>query len=149
MRIALGADHRGYAYKEEIKKRLHFIGQKKIDWLDYGTHSAERTDYPLFVTPVCRAIQLAEADCGVLVCASGVGMSIAANRFSGIYAALVWNASVARMSREDDKSNVLIIPSDFVTIDDAITMIDAWLFATFKEGRYQQRIALIDELGGV
>lgn len=149
MRIAIGADHRGYAYKEQIKKQIVHAQQHAITWIDVGTDNEERTDYPLFVTPVCKALQSKTAEYGILLCASGVGMSIAANRFSGIYAALVWNADVACMSREDDKSNVLVIPADFVSIEESVTMINAWLAASFKEDRYQQRIAMIDALGGV
>lgn len=146
MIIALGADHRGYAHKEIIKQAVHFH-DAGITFLDFGTKSAERTDYPLFVKPICQALQKGSAQLGILLCGSGIGMCIAANRFDRIYAGVVWNSSVARAAKEDDNINILVIPSDFVSDTDILNCVASWLHARFKAGRYQDRIAMIDKLG--
>lgn len=139
MKIGIGADHRGYDLKQ-------FLMQSFPDyiWLDEGTHSTERTDYPLYAHKVCKAILAGTISCGILLCGTGVGMAIAANRYKGIYAALCWNDEVARLARQDDGANVLVLPSDFITYDQAALMVHAWLSAQFKGGRYQERLQLID-----
>lgn len=143
--IVIGVDHRGYQMKEFLKKQL-VIPQMTISWLDVGAYSEQRSDYPEFAIAACTALLEGKADVGILICGSGVGMAITANRFSKIYAALAWNDTVARLSREDDNSNVLVLPSDFVTNEQAISMVIAWLTADFKNGRYKQRIAMIDSI---
>ena len=85
-----------------------------------------------------------KAERGILLCGSGIGMVIAANRFKGIYAALCWNEAIARVAREDDGSNLLVLPSDFVHEDDAVALVQVWLKAAFKGGRYQVRLDMLD-----
>ncbi len=143
MKIAIGADHHGFAGKEFIKENLSI---KDIEWLDVGTFDEERTDYPIFAQKVCKTMQEGQADRGILLCATGIGMSIAANRFKKIYAGLAWNEEIARLSREDDNANVLVLPSDYVSNELMVAMVHAWLAASFNEGRYEQRIAMIDQL---
>lgn len=143
--IAIGADHRGYAAKQIL------LGQAEVDgiiieWVDCGTDSDERTDYPIYAQRVCHRVQESETDFGVLVCGTGVGMAIAANRFFGIYAALVWNAEIARRSREEDKANVLVLPADYLEHDEIMHCLKAWLSAEFIESRYGKRIDMIDTL---
>lgn len=145
MIIALGTDHRGFAHKEFIKKTF----AHEIDFVDCGAYSSDRTDYPLFAKPVCRAIQEGRAHAGILLCGSGIGMAVMANRFKGVYAAVVWSADVARAAKQDDNVNVLVIPSDFIHQEEIAACVQAWLSARFKQGRYQERIAMIDALGGV
>jgi ribose 5-phosphate isomerase B len=140
MKISIGADHRGFPLKGEIVK---FFSQ--VEWLDVGTNSAERTDYPIYAKRVCKEVLDGNVQAGILVCGSGVGVSIAANRFKGIYAALCWNRAVAQMAKEDDKANVLVIPADFVSTPEAFAIVSAWLKATFKGGRYQDRLTMVDE----
>jgi len=101
MKIAIGADHNGFAAKKYIQQQL-----PDIDWLDVGTFNEERTDYPIFAKKVSKAILNGEAQEGVLLCGTGVGMAIAANRFPGIYAGLAWNEEIARLSKEDDNVNI-------------------------------------------
>lgn len=139
--LAIGADHRGYDLKEYIKKELH----DHITWIDVGTHSTERADYPLFAQRVADLINKGMVSEGILLCGSGVGMSIAVNRYQKIYAALVWNEKVAHLAKEHDNANVLIIPADFVSQELAIAMINAWRSARFHEDRYQKRIEMIDQ----
>ncbi len=141
MNIAIGADHRGFAYKEFIKKQF-----AAITWHDVGTYSADRTDYPIFSKALCDLISQGKAQAGILICGSGVGMAIAANRYSAIYAGVAWNEAVARVAKEDDNINVLVIPSDFITQEMAVACINAWMAASFKKGRYQERISMIDAI---
>lgn len=138
--IAIGADHRGFLLKEYIMRHV-----SSVQWLDSGTYSIERTDYPLFVEPVVDALLKGTVQYGILICGSGVGMAVAANRHPGIYAAVVWNPEVARKAKEDDNSNVLVLPADYLSYEEAVACIISWLGATFKEGRYQERLSLIDK----
>ena len=144
--IAIGADHRGFAHKEYLKKMAAPLGMH-ITWIDVGAFNSDRSDYPLFARAACQELLAGRAHRALLICGSGVGMAIAANRFKGIYAALVWNEEVARVSREDDNTNVLALPSDFVTVEQAVTIVQAWLKAEFRGGRYQERVAALDTLG--
>lgn len=146
MIIALGTDHRGYALKEFLKKQSSF-GTIEISWLDVGAFDAERSDYPLFAKSVCQAVLTGKATYGILLCSTGVGMAIAANRFKGIFAAVVWNDSIARASKEDDNVNVLVLPADELSEEAVLGVVAAWLGAKFKEGRYRERVAQIDNLG--
>ena len=141
--LAIGADHRGYKFKQKLLQHDDLDGIA-IEWFDAGTDSKERTDYPLYVPPVCDAVLDGSADAGILLCGSGQGMAIAANRYRGIYAALVWNETVAELAKMDDGTNVLVIPADFVSEEQAVNMVAAWLAATFKGGRYAERLEMID-----
>ncbi len=143
MNIVIGADHRGYEHKEYIKKQLS-NEKKAIEWLDVGAFDMERSDYPVFAKAVAKAILDGKAQLGILICGSGVGMAVVANRYPKIYAALVWNEAVARVSREHDNINVLVIPSDFVSAEQSVAMIKAWLEAEFLGGRYQERLDMVD-----
>ncbi|MDR3550624.1 MAG: RpiB/LacA/LacB family sugar-phosphate isomerase [Candidatus Babeliales bacterium] len=143
MKIAIGADHRGYELKEALKKHTKFNNQL-IQWIDCGAPDAQRSDYPVFTAAVCLQLQQGNAQRGILICSTGVGMSIAANRYKNIYAALVWNETIARSARQEDNANVLVFAADFTTIDQAVSMIAAWLDAEFKGGRYQERLDMID-----
>jgi ribose 5-phosphate isomerase B len=142
--IAIGADHRGYALKEYIKKTYQL--DKSLSWVDVGTYSSDRTDYPLFAKKLADLMNEGAVTEGILICGSGVGMTIAANRYKKIYAALAWNEEVARLSKEHDKANVLVVPADFISYDQAIAMIIAWQHASFNhdDHRYQKRIDMID-----
>lgn len=139
MNIVIGADHRGFALKEKIKALL-----PQYYWHDVGTFDTQRTDYPLYARKACEYMIQGKAERGILLCGSGIGMVIAANRFKGIYAALCWNEAIARVAREDDGSNLLVLPSDFVREDDVVALVDVWLKAAFKGGRYQDRLDMLD-----
>lgn len=144
MQIAIGADHRGYDQKEEIKREIGKL-HPSVKWIDVGTYNKERTDYPIYVTKVCDELLSGATKLGILLCGSGVGMSIAANRHPKIYAALVWNEEVARMSKSDDNANVLVLPADFISKECAVAIVNAWLTTQFKGGRYQERLQMIDQ----
>ena len=139
--ISIGSDHRGYELKSKIIE--HFAD---IDFLDVGTNSEDRTDYPIYAKKVCKNIINGKTDFGILICGSGVGISIAANRFSKIYASLCWNAEVAKMAKEDDGANVLVLPANFVTTKEAFEIIKAWIDAKFKGGVYQERLDMIEAI---
>ena len=143
--IAIGTDHRGFAYKEQLKL-LDESGDYAINWQDKGCFSAERTDYPPFGQAVAQALLNHEAHFGVLLCGSGIGMAIAANRYPSIYAGVAWNSTVAQKAREDDHVNILVIPADYITQEQLISIFEAWLLASPKPGRYADRLAMIDAM---
>lgn len=140
MKISIGADHRGYVLKQSIMHEF-----STIEWDDVGTGSTARTDYPVFAQHVCNKIIKKEVDRGILICGSGIGMSIAANRHKGIFAGLCWNPVVACTARQDDGINVLVIPADFVDKDQALAIVRAWYQTDSKGGVYDQRLSMIDE----
>jgi ribose 5-phosphate isomerase B len=140
MKIAIGADHRGFLHKEFIKEHM-----RSIEWVDVGTHNEERTDYPIFADKVVQLMLSHTVSAGVLLCASGGGMAVAANRYNHIYAVVAWNDEIAKQSKLEDNANILVLPSDFVSCEDSVNMIDLWLAQDFKGGRYAERIAMIDK----
>lgn len=154
MKIFISSDHRGFELKAKIielydKRPLKTKDNSVVvEIIDLGCYSTERCDYPIFAHKVAKAIQNNEADFGILICGSGVGMSITANRYAGIYAALCWNAEVAKVSHEHDNANILVLSSDFIADDQNFliveTMLDAWINKTFIGGRYLERLKMID-----
>jgi len=148
LKIAIGSDHRGYEHKTVLQHGVT-IETKRIEWLDVGCYSPERTDYPQFAYDVVQAIKSGRAELGILLCGTGVGMAIAANRFDAIYAAVVWNAETARRSKEEDNANVLSLPADYITPEQSIEIVIAWLEAHFRGDRYAERIATINSWGGL
>ena len=142
--LVIGADHRGFSFKEELKK-ISQLGACSVTWIDVGVTNPDRADYPLYAHKAVQAIKEGEAQGGVLICGSGVGMAIAANRFPGIYAAVVWEPIIARMAKEDDDANILSLSANYVDLKTNMQCIEEWLNATFKGGRYEQRLALIDK----
>ena len=141
MKIAIGADHRGFECKKLILSNVNMI-----DWLDVCCFSSERCDYPEFAKLVVQNILENKAELGILLCGSGVGMSIAANRFNKIRAGICWSPEVAKMAKQDDNINVLVLPTDFVTPEQCLIIINSWLKAEFKTGIYQNRLNQIDAL---
>jgi ribose 5-phosphate isomerase B len=144
MKIALGADHRGFALKNFFLSHAA-LGGTPITWIDYGTFSPERTDYPQFAKEVAAAVQNHGADAGILACGSGTGMAVTANRFKGVFAAVVWCPAIACVSKEDDNVNILVFPADFITHAEALEIVTRWLSCRFKQDHYAERLAMIDE----
>jgi ribose 5-phosphate isomerase B len=140
MKICIGADHRGFALKAAL---INHFGN--YQWRDVGAHSAETSDYPLYTKKVCRDILSGDAQYGIMVCGSGVGPSIVANRFRGIYAALAWDIEIAQSSKEKINANMLILPADHISENLAFELVRTWMSATFQGGRYQQRLEMIDQ----
>ncbi len=144
-KIVIGADHRGFVYKQKLVL-LHVFDALAIEWIDVGTYDGTRSDYPHFAARAALHIQAHTAEYGILLCGSGTGMALAANRFVGVYASVVWDVAVAHVVKADDNCNVLCIPVDFITFDQTVACITAWLQTAFKGGVYQQRLELVDTL---
>ena len=144
LKLVIGADHRGYSLKRHLISS--FVTEQVIEWIDVGAYNEERSDYPEFAIAASKVLQEKKADYGIVSCATGTGMAIAANRFPGVYAGVAWNANIARLAKEDDNVTMLVLPSDYISFDDAHEMICAWLSAEFKQGRYEKRLAMIDEI---
>lgn len=148
LRIAIGTDHRGFEHKKVIQQAVS-VEEKRIEWHDVGCFTSERCDYPPFAHYVVQDIKSGKADLGILLCGSGVGMAIAANRFNHIYAALVWNVETAVRSKEEDNANILVLPADYMTPQQSVEVVVAWLTADFLDNRYEKRLNIIDSWGGL
>jgi ribose 5-phosphate isomerase B len=142
-RIAIGSDHVGYPLKEEIKKYLDELGRA---YQDFGTHMVERTDYPLFAKDVTAAISLGQADLGILICGTGVGMSITANKVKGIRAVVCSEPYSAMLSRQHNNTNVLALGSRVVGPELARMIVKSWLEAEFEGGRHASRLEIISQI---
>jgi ribose 5-phosphate isomerase B len=140
MKIIIGADHAGYEMKERVKQVLESRGHVVQD---VGTHSGESTDYPPFAFRVAEAVRDGGADRGVLLCDSGNGIAIAANKVEGIRATICINAKHAELARRHNDSNVLVLGSAFMSPDDLEPTVNAWLDAPFDGGRHARRIGQI------
>jgi ribose 5-phosphate isomerase B len=140
MRIALGADHAGYQLKDQIKQHLE---QQGISVQDEGTSSAESVDYPDYARAVAHDVSEHRADLGILVCGSGIGMSITANKVDGIRAANVSTEYEAQMSREHNNANVLALGARIISPDQAFSIVDKWLATQFAGGRHERRVEKI------
>ena len=141
--IAIGCDHGGYKLKEEIKKYLDEIGVK---YKDYGSFSEERTDYPIYAKEVAKAVSTKECDTGILLCRSGHGMAIVANKFKNVRAANLTSEEDARFAKSDDNVNVITLGGDHIETSEAVRIIRTWIGTEFKGGRYQERIEMIEEI---
>ena len=141
--IAIGSDHGGYKLKEEIKK---YFDEKGIEYRDFGTDSEERTDYPIYAKKVAQAVQSKECEGGILLCRSGYGMTVVANKFKGIRAASISNEGAAKFAKADDDINVITLGGDYLTINEAICIIRNWLATEFKGGRYAERLEMINDI---
>jgi ribose 5-phosphate isomerase B len=138
--VAIGADHAGYQYKERIASLLKI---KNIPYKDYGTYNPDSADYPDFAHPVSNAVENGEASCGILVCGSGNGVAITANKHQEIRAALCWLPELARLARQHNNANVLCLPQRFVEPEDAMEMVDVFLNTAFEGGRHERRVGKI------
>ena len=145
MKVAIGADHAGYEEKENIKKTLDELG---VEYVDLGTNSTESVDYPDFGKAVGEAVAKGEAEQGIVVCGSGIGISIAANKVKGIRAALAWNEETAQLARQHNDANVLAIGARTTPKDTIPNIVKAWFNAKFEGGRHAKRVEKISELEG-
>ncbi len=143
MKVAIGADHAGFEVKENIKMLL---SEMKIDFVDYGTASRESVDYPDFAKKVAEAVSRGEAEQGILVCGSGTGMAISANKVQGVRAAVAWNEEVARLAREHNNANVLAIGARTTPEGTVPAIVKAWFNAKFEGGRHEKRVEKIEPI---
>ena len=141
MTIAIGSDHVGYAMKTELKAYLESKGHTVTD---LGSHSEERTDYPIFGKAVAKAVTGGEADCGILVCGTGVGISIAANKTRGVRAVVCSEPYSAQLSKQHNNTNILAMGARVIGIELAKMIVDVWLGAEFEGGRHLYRVNMLE-----
>lgn len=142
MKIALGADHGGYELKEKIKQYLSI--RKGIELIDFGTNSIESVDYPKYGHLVAKSIVEKKVDFGILVCGTGIGISIAANKIKGIRAANCTNTTMARLARQHNDANILALGARIVGDVLALDIVDEFLVSSFEGGRHQRRVEEIE-----
>ncbi len=143
MKVAIGADHAGFDEKERLKATLEELG---IDFVDVGTHSRDSVDYPDFARKVGELVSGGAVDRGILVCGSGIGVAIAANKVPGVRAAQAWNEETARLSREHNDANVLTLGARVLPENEIPKIVKAWFEASFQGERHQGRINKIHEI---
>jgi len=137
MKIVIGCDHAGYEYKEKLIKKLQSL---HITVIDKGTHSTDSVDYPDFVHPVASEIDENRSDFGVLICGSGNGVCMTANKHQNVRAALCWNKELAELARQHNNANIICIPARFISYRMASQMVNAFLFTPFEGGRHKRRV---------
>ena len=143
MKIAIAADHAGYEEKERLKPVLEELG---IQYEDLGTVSTESVDYPDYARKVAEEVAAGKVDQGLLLCGSGTGMAIAANKVPGVRAAVAWNEEIARLAREHNDANILSLAARFTPFEELVKIVRAWFAARFDGGRHERRVEKISEI---
>jgi len=136
LKIAIGADHAGFDYKEALVAAVSVDNEVK----DFGTYSAASVDYPDFAHPVASAVESGEFDLGILVCGSANGVAITANKHQGIRAAICWNTELATLARSHNNANIVCIPARFISIEEAVAIVEAFFITDFEGGRHANRV---------
>ena len=144
MKLALASDHGGFHLKKAL---LKFLDSRQIGVVDLGTTSEDSVDYPDYAAQVARQVAEGKVDGGVLVCGTGIGMAITANKFKGVRAAVVSDPYTAQMSKEHNNANVICIPARFVTVEEAEEFVNVFLNSSFEGGRHQKRVEKIELAG--
>ena len=142
-KIVIGSDHGGFDMKEFIKAELE---KKGVDIKDVGTHNSDSVDYPVYAAQVAKAVSKGEFEKGILICGTGLGVSMTANRFKGVRAALCTSVEMARLSREHNDANVLVLGGRITPQETASAILGTWLSTGFEGDRHIRRINLIDEI---
>ncbi len=140
-RIPIASDHAGFEMKEKIAKALSALG---FDVQDLGTSSPASTDYPDFGHPLAEEVSTGEVKRGVLLCGTGLGMSYVANRHPHVRAAVAWTPEIAALARKHNDANVLVLPARFISDEDGLAILKAWLDTPFEGGRHQGRVEKIE-----
>jgi len=140
MKVILGGDHAGFDYKKEI---IDFLNQLGVQTSDVGPYSCDSVDYPDFAHPLATAVENKEYDFGILICGSGSGVAMAANKHQGIRAALCWQSDLAQLSRQHNDANVLCLPARFISLELAKECVKAFIETPFEGGRHQNRVSKI------
>lgn len=135
--IAIGGDHAGFVYKTQLVEKLTSLG---YEIKDFGPFTDASVDYPDYVHPLCDAIERGQMDKGVIICGSGNGVAITANKHQGIRAAICWNEELAALSRQHNDANLLALPARFITYELAEKMVNIFLSTEFEGGRHQARV---------
>ena len=141
MRIGIGSDHGGFDLKEQVKEYLVSLNYEVVDC---GCFSKDSCDYPVFAHDVASKVSSGEFERGVLICTTGIGMSITANRYQGVRAALITNEDMCKMTRMHNDANILVMGAKYTTLDDAKKYVDIFLSTEFEGGRHERRINLIE-----
>ena len=141
MKISIGSDHAGYAYKEEIKKYLEAKGHKIVD---VGTNSLDSCDYPIFGRAAAELVASKEVDFGIVVCSSGEGIMMTANKDKGVRCGLAYNDDVARLIRQHNNANMIGFGANFMKLEDVLRRIDIFLATSFEGGRHERRVSEIE-----
>ena len=139
--IPIASDHAGFEMKQKVAVELARLGYSVQD---LGAATAEPSDYPDFAHPLAKEVSTGEAKRGVILCGSGIGADIVANRYPNVRAALAWKPEIAELSRRHNDSNVLVIPARFVSDEEAMEMLKRWLNTEFEGGRHARRVQKID-----
>lgn len=142
MKIAIGSDHGGFNLKEEVKE---YLTQLKIDVVDCGCYNLDSCDYPIYAKSVCESIISKKADKGILICTTGIGMAITANRYPNIRAALVSNEDMCMLTRKHNDSNILVIGAKYTSLELAKRYVDIFFATDFEGGRHDRRVKLIEK----
>lgn len=140
MKIAIASDHAGFDLKELVKQNF----ASKYEFEDFGTHSPESVDYPDFAHPLAEWVSEDSSRTGILICGTGNGMVMTANKHAGIRAGLCWNKDIAALARQHNNANVLVMPARFITADMAMEIVDTFLNTGFDGGRHQRRVDKIN-----
>lgn len=140
MMIAVGSDHGGLELKQAVCELLQ---QRELGFSDFGTNGTKSVDYPDFGAKVANAVSKGEVDAGILICGTGIGMSIIANKFPGIRAALVHDEFTAQMAKEHNNANILVMGGRILTVEQGIKLVEIWLDTQFEGGRHQNRLLKI------
>lgn len=141
MRIAIGSDHAGYRLKEQLLEELRRQGRTVED---KGTFSEDSTDYPDFAHAVAREVAEGQAERGIVICGSGNGVNITANKHAGVRSALAWQPEIARLARQHNNANILALPARFISFEEAVAIAAAFLESDFEGGRHQRRVSAIE-----
>jgi ribose 5-phosphate isomerase B len=138
--IAIGCDHAGFDYKEELKK---YLIQQGLNVKDFGTNSKDSVDYPDFAHPLSEAVENGECSFGILLCGSANGVAITANKHQGVRAAICWNSPIAELARQHNNANVICIPARYVSLELTIQMVHTFISTEFEGGRHADRVGKI------
>ena len=143
MKVAFASDHAGYELKQYL---IGIMKERGYEVEDFGTHSTDSCDYPAFAHPAAKAVESGECDFGIAMCGSGNGIQMTLNKHQGIRAALCWLPELASLARQHNNANILVLPARFISRDEAVKILDAYLAAEFEGGRHQRRIDKIPAL---
>ena len=141
MKILIGNDHAGYSLKLSIIKNL----ESKYEFFDKGSNSDESVDYPDYASTIAKEIQSEKGDLGILICGTGNGVCMTANKFKGIRAVICWNKEIAKLAKQHNNANIICIPSRFIKTEEAIKIIESFILEKFEGGRHERRIKKINE----
>jgi ribose 5-phosphate isomerase B len=142
MKIAIGCDHAAFHLKEILKA---YLQTKGYEVKDFGSYSEERVDYPDYAHPVANSVESGESDYGLLMCGSGNGINMTANKHKGIRSALCWNAEIAKMARLHNDANILTLPARYISEEEAKKCVDVFYTTAFEGGRHAERVKKIAE----